>query len=181
MHPAIRARAITSFLEKNGLREPSARQIAAVESIVFSQKPSASVRFSSGVIVGRSYRTLRVLLDTDMPEEVLLPCPGSVIFGSFRITARPAVEIVNTKERFTVAAAGHIRVRSRQAGDSITFSYGTKSLKKLFIDHKIPASDRPWIPVLCDDQGILGVGGFGADITRTDCNGSLTEIHIAYI
>ena len=181
MHPAIRARAITSFLEKNGLREPSARQIAAVESIVFSQKPSASVRFSSGVIVGRSYRTLRVLLDTDMPEEVLLPCPGSVIFGSFRITARPAVEIVNTKERFTVAAAGPIRVRSRQAGDSITFSYGTKSLKKLFIDHKIPASDRPWIPVLCDDQGILGVGGFGADITRADCNGSLTEIHIAYI
>lgn len=181
MHPAIRARAIASFLEKNGLREPSARQIGAVERIVFSQKPSASVRFSSGVIVGRSYQTLRVFSDTDMPEEMLLPCPGSVTFGSFRITSRPAAEKVNTKERFTVAARGPIRVRSRQAGDSITFSYGTKSLKKLFIDHKIPASDRPLIPVLCDDQGILGVGGFGADITRTDCNGPLTEIHIAYI
>ena len=35
------------------------------------------------------------------------------------------------------------------------------------IDQKIPASRRGRIPVLCDDAGILGVWGFGADLDRT--------------
>ena len=35
------------------------------------------------------------------------------------------------------------------------------------IDQKIPAARRGRIPVLCDDAGILGVWGFGADLDRT--------------
>ena len=38
-----------------------------------------------------------------------------------------------------------------------------KSLKKLFIDRKIPAHLRPGIPVLADDTGVLAAEQIGAD------------------
>ena len=44
---------------------------------------------------------------------------------------------------------------------------GSKSLKKLFIDRKIPAARRQHIPVACDDAGILGVYTIGANLDRT--------------
>jgi hypothetical protein len=36
----------------------------------------------------------------------------------------------------------------------------------LFIDKKIPVEERPRIPVLTDEQGILAVYGIGADRKR---------------
>lgn len=166
LHPALRARAIAAFLERNGIREPGAKQLDAVEAIIFSERPSASIRFPDGATVSRSYDRLCVLSKTPKPEEVILPSPGSVRFGPWQISAQPADAAVNTGNRFTVSASGEIRVRSRKPGDKITFSYGTKSLKKLFIDQKIPAHQRDTIPVLYDDLGLLGVGGYGADAAR---------------
>jgi tRNA(Ile)-lysidine synthetase-like protein len=66
----------------------------------------------------------------------------------------------------TVQPQGRIVLRPRQSGDSIRLSGGTKSLKKLFIDRKIPAHQRQQIPVVCDDQGVLGVCGIGVHLDR---------------
>ena len=57
-------------------------------------------------------------------------------------------------------------VRCRCSGDELRLPGGTKSLKKRFIDRKIPAHQRPRIPVVADDGGILGVQGFGPDENR---------------
>jgi tRNA(Ile)-lysidine synthase len=61
---------------------------------------------------------------------------------------------------------GPVVVRSRLPGDAIRLPGGTKTLKKLFIDAKIPASQRPFVPIVADAQGVLGVLGFGADVSR---------------
>ena len=61
---------------------------------------------------------------------------------------------------------GEIRLRPRQTGDSIRLSGGSRSLKKLFIDRKIPAAHRRLIPVVCDEQGILGVYSIGVNLDR---------------
>lgn len=179
MHPSIRARSIAAFLEDSGVKEPGAQQIEAVEAIVFSKKPSASVQLPGGITIARNYNLLQVAEKVDFPEDKRLTCPGSVIFGDYRITAAPAEKDINTRCRFTVSPVGEMYVRRRQESDKIAFAYGTKSLKKLFIDQKIPAKKRPFIPVIADSVGVLGVGGFGADVRRID--GALVEINIEYL
>ena len=67
-------------------------------------------------------------------------------------------------------------LRSRESGDSIRLSGGTKSLKKLFIDRKIPAAERGHIPVLCDEKGILGVYSVGVNLDRTGEAGTAVTV-----
>lgn len=56
-----------------------------------------------------------------------------------------------------------ISVRPRQTGDTLRLSGGTKSVKKLMIDRKIPAYRRNLCPVLTDGEGIIAVYGLGVD------------------
>ena len=43
---------------------------------------------------------------------------------------------------------------------------GSKTLKKLFIDEKIPAWERPFLPGLADEKGVLAVVGIGVNLDR---------------
>ncbi len=104
---------------------------------------------------------------TALPEGIATPVCGLVRNDlKIDIACQPAEEIINTPDCFTVCPQGEIRVRSRQTGDVIRLPGGSKSLKKLFIDRKIPAHQRDQIPVVVDDLGILGVWGIGPDQNR---------------
>ena len=155
MHPALRKRALESFLKGSGVREPEASHIAQAESLVFSPKPSAFAEFPSGVTIGRAYGLLCVRSREEAPEAAELTVPGTVLWGDYRIRAS------EDGEGLAVYPEGPVTVRSRQSGDSIRLSGGTKTLKKLFIDRKIPASERHRIPVIADSRGVLAVYGFG--------------------
>ena len=170
MHPALRKRALESFLKQSGVREPEASHIAQAESLVFSPKPSAFARFPGGVTIGRNYGLLQVQSRAEALAPVELPVPGSILWGDYRITAAEAGEGI------TVHPDGPITVRSRLTGDSIRLSGGSKTLKKLFIDRKIPASERDRIPVLADRRGILAVHGFG--IHSDTAEGKLPAVRI---
>lgn len=59
---------------------------------------------------------------------------------------------------------GVLTVRSRKDGDSYRpVGRGTKTLKKLFNEAGLSAYERSKTPLLCDENGILAVGGFGCD------------------
>ena len=90
------------------------------------------------------------------PEPVALTCPGETVYGDYRVTCTPADRIVNSPVTFTVCHVGTLTLRPRESGDTIRLSGGTKSLKKLFIDRKIPAAMRERIPVVCDETGHSG-------------------------
>ena len=168
MDPALRSRKISRFLKENGVPEPERSHIRAVESLIFSGKPSARTNLPGAVTVGRDYDRLVVLEQKTAPDEVTL-LPGDTLqLPQWGMMASyvPAQQIINTKEIFTVSASGPVVLRSRQAGDSIRLNAGTCTLKKLFIDRKIPAHQRPYIPVLADGQGVLGVYGIGANVDR---------------
>ena len=52
---------------------------------------------------------------------------------------------------------GGVIVRSRKPGDKIKLPGGSKKIKDLFIDLKIPKEHRCRIPIICDQEGILAV------------------------
>ena len=168
-HPALRRRALDALLKANGMPEPNASHIAQAEALVFSDKPSAFARFPGGLILRRSYDRLTACREEAALEPVTLN-PGESVALSTGITVRcePADGGENTPCSFCVRAEGPITVRPRQAGDAITLSGGTKRLKKLFIDRKIPAHERPLIPVAADSRGVLGICGIGANLARAE-------------
>ena len=61
------------------------------------------------------------------------------------------------------ALCGRITVRSRREGDNIRFPgrTGSKTLKKLFIERRIPARERAFVPVIADEAGVLAIYGIG--------------------
>ncbi|MBE6976484.1 MAG: tRNA lysidine(34) synthetase TilS [Ruminococcaceae bacterium] len=165
---ALRSRMLERFLKNAGVKEPEAEHIALAENLIFSDKPSASANFPGGVTVCRNYDALEVLPKVDTPEAVTLPMNGVVElpYLGLQVVCREATELTDSRDSFTVCPEGKIVLRTRQSGDAIRLSGGTKTLKKLFIDRKIPASQRHLIPVICDEAGILGVWGIGADQNR---------------
>ena len=152
MAPAVRTRALESFLKENGVREPEAVHIRLLESLVFSDNPSARANFPGSITIRRNYSLLEVVTETAA--------------STMQFQCTPATEIVNTATVFTVAPVGEVFLRSRQSGDTIRLPGGTKSIKKLFIDRKIPADRREQIPILCDDAGILGIPGISVNLDR---------------
>ncbi len=168
MSPALRRRALRRFLEESGVPEPEAAHVEMAEKLVLSEKPSAKANFPGNVCIARRYDVLEVSLGTQILEERELPCPGSLELPALgiRIFCTPAEQIIRKKDCFCVQPQGKLYVRSRRPGDTITLDGGSKTLKKLFIDHKIPAKERATMPVLCDGTGILGVYGLGADVKR---------------
>ena len=56
---------------------------------------------------------------------------------------------------------GPLLVRTRRPGDRFhpLGAPGERKLKDFLIDRKIPTDDRPGLPLVCDDAGIIWVVG----------------------
>ncbi len=178
LEPAIRSRVLCRFLTEAGVKEPEAEHILALEKLVFSEKPSAKASFPCGVTVSRNYDVLEVGREEAPLKTRELTCPGQLDYPGFRIVCETNNSDVQHEDNFAVIPQGKVFVRSRKEGDSIRLSGGTKTLKKLFIDEKIPASARTQIPVLADDAGVLGVAGIGGNLERISCEPGSVRIRI---
>lgn len=164
---SLRSRVLERFLKDAGVKEPESQHIELAQALVFSDNPSARGNFPGGITISRNYDTLEVLQERP--------------FCDLDLCCEPAAEIINTAEVFTVHPVGMVRIRPREAGDAMRLSGGTKSLKKLFIDRKIPAAQRQSIPVVCDDAGIIGVYGIGVNLDRAATALPATQIRFQHI
>ena len=166
LFPAARNRVLRQILTESGVREPEAVHIHLMEALVFSENPSARANFPGGITIGRNYDRLELLSEATLPE--------------LEFTCTPATQLINTPDTFTVIPVGKIYIRSRQSGDTIRLPGGTRSIKKLFIDRKIPAARRNSIPILCDDAGILGIPGIGVNLDRaaTELPATTIQLHL---
>ncbi|MBO7252039.1 MAG: tRNA lysidine(34) synthetase TilS [Oscillospiraceae bacterium] len=166
MPRALRSRMLERFLKESGVPEPEESHITLADALVFSDNPSARASFPGGITITRNYQNLQRLEKTAIPEYTKLPCPGRAELPGMTVHCDYAQELVQTEDTMTVIPRGEMYLRQRLSGDAIRLSGGSKSLKKLFIDRKIPAAQRPHIPVVCDEGGILGVYSFGANRDR---------------
>ena len=168
MPPAVRSRALEACLKAWGVQEPESAHIGQAEALVFSENPSARAVFPGGITVGRNYAQLELLPQEDSLPCILLEGSGAVELpeAGFRVRWDEAARIENGPAVFTFRPEGKVWLRSRMSGDRIRLNVGTRSLKKLFIDRKIPANSRQRIPVLADDLGVIGVYGIGIHLDR---------------
>lgn len=166
MSEAGRSRALAAFLQQCGVWEPEAEHIAQVEKLVFSQKPSASVNLPNGITVAREYGILTLKQESPVIETRQLVCPGVTKIPEIGMQVRCEYADKPKEGGYFVAPEGALVLRHRVEGDMLRLPGGTKRLKKLFIDRKIPAAKRLGIPVIADDLGVLCVYGIGADTQR---------------
>lgn len=164
MEPALRRRTLERFLKAQGVREPEQIHILQTEQLLYHWSPSASMQFPGGVTIGRQYdRLVRLECAPELPE-TRLSVPGETCIGGKRFVSEYATDLEERPDSVLVCPVGALIVRSRRSGDTMRLPGGTRSLKKMYIDRKIPASQRAAVPVLADDRGVLAVFGIGTDI-----------------
>lgn len=164
MEPALRRRALERFLKAQGVREPEQIHILQAEQLLYHWSPSAAMQFPGGVTIGRQYdRLVRLECAPELPE-TRLSVPGETCIGGKRFVSEYATDLEERPGSVLVCPVGALTVRSRRSGDTMRLPGGTRSLKKMYIDRKIPASQRAAVPVLADDRGVLAVFGIGTDI-----------------
>ena len=178
---AIAPRAARRMLEMmgDGNTDCSAAHLKAIVDLAAGEDPSAVAFLPNGRLVQRVYKDLLFTTQSDpLPPFVPTPlnldgetapegtdwrcscravtCPmeGEEVPGAFYL-ARDTVE-------------GELVLRPRQTGDEISLPRrgGTKTVKKLFIDEKVPRRERERIPILADSRGVAAAAGFGPEQSR---------------
>ena len=150
MMPAVQNRALQKLLLHFGVKEPEAEHVQLLRKILYSENPSAMGEFPAGVAIGREYGKFVKLQTHEKLGVWYLENPGVTQIPELGIRV-----ICGATVGIPVCVQGKLVLRSRREGDSIQLSCGRKTLKKLFIDNKIPANRRDQIPVIADDEGIL--------------------------
>ena len=175
---AIAPRAVRRLLEMmgdGGAVNCSAAHLKAVVGLARGDDPSAVVHLPGGRLAQRVYREL-LLTTRAAPPPPFAPVPlsleGETRAGDWRVLCRPETcppeGAPGTLYLARETLEPPLVLRPRQTGDEISLPRrgGTKSLKKLFIDEKVPRRERERIPVLADGRGVAAVAGFGADRSR---------------
>lgn len=166
--PAMQSRVLRLALRDWGLTEPDSRHLSLAAGLL-AAGPSGEVHLP-GLTLAREYDAIGPARPTGPFSPVSLPRPGSVRAGAFTISCRETIlpeNFVNTPFQFAIGCDTIVHhaftLRPRQTGDQIHLSGGTKSLKKLFIDRKIPARLRAQYPVLTAGGKVLALIGAAAD------------------
>ncbi|MBY0124446.1 tRNA lysidine(34) synthetase TilS [Bacillus sp. S/N-304-OC-R1] len=161
---------ILNYLYKNKPASLSAIHIENVFSLMSSPHPSGTLHFPSGLNIVRSYEKCHFLFRTNSvqsyrfeiaePGEVKLPNGSSILFAY----ANNLNEGSHTKnlllDHQTISLP--LIIRTRENGDRMTLKgmEGSKKIKDIFIDKKVPLPERNIWPIVTDSKGeILWIPG----------------------
>ncbi|MDP4108561.1 MAG: tRNA lysidine(34) synthetase TilS [Bacillota bacterium] len=176
-HPAVSGRALRLLYERltGSAGELSAAHAAAVLKLCAGKHPSKKISLPGFICAER--RNEELILSKGEPEFAGIPEIQLLSYGKYDINgtnyfleykkAEETQKIYNLSQTFFIDCGkinGCLIVRSRKEGDAIKLpGRGTKTLKKLFIEEKIPLKMRALIPVVADSTRVVAVCGFGAD------------------
>ena len=154
LDPALQGRAALYWLRRNGI-DASSKHVMAVLSLAASSSPSASCslpgRFQARRVYDRLVLTGADAVKAPFPETVLT-IPGRTLVSDWAVDCFLHTGPVSQEPTALIldpdAAGGPLTLRSRRAGDRIRLSGGSRSVKKLLIDRKVPAALRERVPVL---------------------------------
>jgi len=170
LDPAIATRVISLAIQGAG-GEAEEVHVRQVLELAQNTNPSAQIDLR-GFVVRREYDRLVFGSQTEASIPFaprILPSEGTILIpeAGVRIEVLPKLSKKEVKvPTFLFQSAsicGKITIRPRQVGDFMrpNASGGTKTIKKLMIERKIPARMRDTLPVLSDEQGVIAVFGIG--------------------
>lgn len=155
----LRARVIRQLLRRFGV-EPGRAQTRHILEFVINAQSGAALLLPRHVRLERRFDRVRIERERggDSMDQ----------FAEIRSESGSAA-VVLAGHRYVVewkdVRGGPFEIRSWRAGDRIRLPYGTKKLKKLFVEHRIPASLRASIPVIADLNGrVVSVPGIAHSI-----------------
>lgn len=173
LDPVLRRRVLLGMLWDLGLENPSAVYVEGLQTLL---QAGASARWNlpGGLVAARAYDLLTVGAAASLPplESRTLQIPGQTILpdGLGSILCTVTKNSYFSKKKLTTFAlrcdmitGREIRVRGRRSEDRLTLSGGSKRVKALMIDRKLPARLRAAVPVLTLDDVPVAVFGVGAD------------------
>lgn len=162
-HPAVGARLLRALARELGHPLSEAGTRAAVEFTSHGSSGRAR-RLSGTLTLGREFGRLvlaevgavgldrRVLIQGAASGSGRLRVGGrpfTVTWGSEPVPARWSEVFSSEEIRFPVV------VRGWAPGDRMRLAYGTKKLKKLFREARVPAGERRCRPVVADGSGVV--------------------------
>lgn len=172
-HPELRARVLRHVLRKHGI-VPGRAHTRELLEFCENAKSGAALRVGDRVTIERAFDRLRIVRSAqrDAPEaSVRLENETGaarlrVAGCSYDVEWSIGHDRSSSGERFDAAVlAQQPEMRGWLPGDRITLPYGTKKLKKLFAERRIPASDRGRVPILADNQGrVLWAAGVARSV-----------------
>ncbi len=154
---AVAPRAARRLLEMmgDGSVDYSAAHLNAIVDLCRGEDPSAVAFLPNNLLAQRVYRELLLTTQQDAPGPFE---PVPLRAGENPIPGTDWTVILNG-----VPPPGLV-ARSRRQGDELTLpKRGSKTIKKLFIDEKVPRRERERIPMVADGRGVLAVAGFGGN------------------
>lgn len=157
---------------RGDLRGITFPHIQAILRLIREGPSQGKVDLPEGLVVEREYERLRIGIRNqesgirfkykiEVPETVEIREAGVKIQA--KMAAGGEVEFASNIAYFDLdKIKPPLIIRSRKEGDKFCpFGFaGTKKIKDLFIDLKIPARQRDRIPLLVDREGILWVVGY---------------------
>ena len=151
--PVLRRRALRQIMDE--ISDPSHVHVEAAEQLIAQENGSAFVTLPGGCILRREYGLLKpVAPQTHLPKAV-----NMTVREVSRLT-----EPADGRTVFALKPGYELGLRARQTGDELKLSGGTKTVKKLMIDRKIPAHLREDIPVITADGRCAAVYGIGTHL-----------------
>lgn len=147
--------------------------IDKIDYLLYNGRIGAVLQLPGGIRVSRSYESLQICpaaaKAAARPKAYSLPAKAggeTRLPGGFVLSIEPVAGIFPAKGRdccFIDAdkVEGPLFIRSRKNGDRMIPKgmSGSKKIKDILIDAKIPAEQRGSVPLLCDSCGIVWLAG----------------------
>jgi tRNA(Ile)-lysidine synthase len=168
-HPAIRGRLLREALSRRGISLDEAGTRAALE-FTTTGASGRSMDLGGGMRLSRDFDRFMVRKrerpEEELPLAIVRPERGAeeaVVGGRRFLVVWGPEEPVRCLFTLGSCLSGlrfPLRLRRWMPGDRIVLPYGTKKLKKVLAEAKVPAPERSRVPVLVDGTGrILWVAG----------------------
>lgn len=187
---ALFSRAVRMLLRTISVPKLTSAHIRAVCGIIAADAPSARVSLPGGFAAERVYDCLRLSREAApaawTPVRLLTDGSTELRALGLRIRCHVVEKLEKSQEnrnspctfacKCAMMEPETLTARPRAEGDTMRLAGGSRTLKRLMIDRKIPAAQRGRLPVIADSGGVLAVYGVGADAGRAAHEGDRAVI-----